>query len=111
MHLANLLSVKTWFSVGVRRRPEGVYDYIFTPFAVAVGMWVISAATLIIISPWTLSVIFFSGIGALAFLTTGPFEDSNISKPSVLDLILSFVCIASLMEMVQTRKVRGGGYD
>ena len=80
MNLANLVSIRTWFSVGARRRPQGVYDWIFTPFAVAVGIWVITAATLIIISPWTLSVVFFSGVVALAFLTTGPFEGSDIKN-------------------------------
>ena len=94
MNLANLISIRTWFSVGSRRRPQGIYDWIFTPFAVAVGVWVITAATLIIISPWTLSVIFFSGVVALAFLTTGPFEGSDTSKPSLIDIILALISIA-----------------
>jgi hypothetical protein len=67
MNLANLISVRTWFSVGARRRPSGIYELIFTPFAVLIGAYVIIAATLIIITPWTLSVLFFSGIGALGF--------------------------------------------
>jgi TRAP transporter 4TM/12TM fusion protein len=94
MNLSKLLSLQTWFSVGARRRPTGIYEWIFTPFAVAVGVYVISAATLIIISPWTLSVLFFSGIGALGFLTTGSFEHSNSEKPSFLDLVFASLCIA-----------------
>ena len=94
MNLAALFSVKTWFSVGVRRRPQGILEWIFTPFAVAVGAYVITAATLIIISPWALTVLFFSGIGALAFLTTGATEDSNADKPSILDVALALVCVA-----------------
>ena len=94
MNLANLVSIRTWFSVGARRRPQGVYDWIFTPFAVAVGIWVITAATLIIISPWTLSVVFFSGVVALAFLTTGPFEGSDINKPSSVDIIFALLSIS-----------------
>ena len=54
MALQGLLSAKTWFSVGARRRPEGWYFWVFTPFAVGVGIFVISAATVIIIAPWTL---------------------------------------------------------
>ena len=94
MNLANLVSIRTWFSVGARRRPQGIYDWIFTPFAVAVGIWVITAATLIIISPWTLSVVFFSGVVALAFLTTGPFEGSDIKKPSSVDIIFALLSIS-----------------
>ena len=94
MNLANLISIRTWFSVGARRRPQGIYDWIFTPFAVAVGIWVITAATLIIISPWTLSVVFFSGVVALAFLTTGPFEGSDINKPSSVDIIFALLSIS-----------------
>jgi len=94
MNLSVLLSLKTWFSVGARRRPQGVYEWIFTPFAVAIGIYVIMAATYVIISPWTLSVLFFSGIGALTFLTTGAFEDSKIERPSLIDLILAGLCLA-----------------
>jgi len=94
MSISSFISLKTWFSVGARRRPSGVYELIFTPCAVLVGVYVIVAATVIIISPWTLSVLFFSGIGALGFLTTGSFEDSNIEKPSFLDMILALLCVA-----------------
>ena len=59
MKFPSFFSLQTWFSVGVRRRPAGIYELIFTPFAVLVGAYVIIAATLIIISPWTLSVLFF----------------------------------------------------
>ena len=94
MKLSNLISINTWFSVGARRRPQGIYDWVFTPFSVAVGIWVITAATLIIITPWTLSVIFFSGIIALAFLTTGPFENSDVSKPSAFDIFFALTSIS-----------------
>jgi TRAP transporter 4TM/12TM fusion protein len=103
MNLPELLSIKTWFSVGARRRPLGIYEWIFTPFAVVIGIYVILAATYIIITPWTLSVLFFSGIGALGFLTTGAFEDSKVDKPSFLDMGLAIMCIAfGLYFAVQT---------
>ncbi len=94
MKLSAIFSLSTWFSVGARRRPRGIYDIIFTPFAVVIGVYVISAATVVVISPWTLTVLFFSGIGALTFLTTGSFEHSNVDKPSVMDFILGLLCLA-----------------
>ena len=94
MKFSSFFSLQAWFSVGVRRRPAGIYELIFTPFAVLVGAYVIIAATLIIISPWTLSVLFFSGIGALGFLTTGSFEHSDVEKPSFVDIILALLCVA-----------------
>jgi hypothetical protein len=33
----SLLSAKTWFSVGARRRPSGWHAWVFQPFALAVG--------------------------------------------------------------------------
>ena len=90
-----LLSVKTWFSVGARRRPSGLYRWIFLPFALALGVYVISAATFVIIAPWTLAVLFLSGMMALGFLTTGAFEDSDSEQPSALDLALAALSIAA----------------
>ena len=94
MNQVALFSLKSLFSVGARRRPHGIYSLIFTPFAVAVGAYVIAAATLIIISPWALTALFFSGVGALAFLTTGSFESSNADKPSIVDMALALLCLA-----------------
>jgi TRAP transporter 4TM/12TM fusion protein len=84
-----------WFSVGARRRPQGIYYWVFTPFAVAVGVYVITAATYIIIAPWALTVLFFSGMAALGFLTTGAFENSVSERPSVLDVILALLSVAA----------------
>lgn len=89
-----IFNLNTWFSVGARRRPIGIYDWIFTPFAVIVGVYVISAATYIIITPWMLAVLFFSGIGSLGFLTTGAASNSNTIKPSVCDIILAGLCLS-----------------
>ncbi|MDP6427376.1 MAG: TRAP transporter fused permease subunit [Rhodospirillales bacterium] len=65
------------------------------PFALAVGIFVITAATAIIISPWTLAVLFFSGMSALAFLTTGATQSSRLDRPTFLDLVLASVSIAA----------------
>ncbi|MAF47642.1 MAG: C4-dicarboxylate ABC transporter [Rhodospirillaceae bacterium] len=84
-----------WFSVGARRRPQGIYYWVFTPFAVAVGIYVISAATYIIIAPWALTVLFFSGMAALGFLTTGAFEHSISERPTVIDVLLALLSVAA----------------
>ena len=89
-----IFSAKTWFSVGVRRRPSGLYRWVFMPFAVALAIYVISAAAFVIIAPWTLAVLFLSGMLALTFLTTGPFEDSDPAKPSGVDLVLAVLSLA-----------------
>ena len=93
MPLGQILSVRTWFSVGNRRRLQGVYYWAFVPFALAVGIFVIMAATAIIIRPWTLAVLFFSGMAALAFLTTGATQQSRLDRPTLLDLVLALVSI------------------
>ncbi|MDP6427924.1 MAG: TRAP transporter fused permease subunit [Rhodospirillales bacterium] len=91
----SLLSPSMWFSVGARRRPQGIYYWVFTPFAVAVGIYVISAATYIIIAPWALTVLFFSGMAALGFLTTGAFEHSISERPTVIDVLLALLSVAA----------------
>jgi TRAP transporter 4TM/12TM fusion protein len=93
--LIRLLSLSTWFSVGARRRPAGVFRWIFLPFALLVSVYVIAAATFIIIDPWTLSVLFFAGMLALTFLTTGAFDYSDRRRPSPLDLALATLSLAA----------------
>lgn len=89
MTLSQLFSAKTWFSVGARRRPTGRLKWLITPVAAILAVYVIAAATVIIISPWTLSVLFFTGMAAIGFLTTGAFAHSNMDRPSVPDWCLA----------------------
>jgi TRAP transporter 4TM/12TM fusion protein len=95
MRVSQILSVDTWFSVGARRRPQGVYYWVFTPFALAIAIYVISAATWIIIDPWTLAVLFFAGMAALGFLTTGATKHASLDKPSLFDIALAVISIAA----------------
>lgn len=95
MALNALLSLKTWFSVGIRRRPVGVYRWIFLPLALVVSVYVIAAATFVIIDPWTLTVLFFTGMLTLAFLTTGAFEHSDSKRPSYMDVALAVVSLVT----------------
>ena len=87
-------SIDTWFSVGVRRRPTGLFFWIFAPFALAISVWVIAAAAFIIISPWTLAVLFFSGMAALAFITVGATRQSPTDRPPPVDMALAALSVA-----------------
>jgi TRAP transporter 4TM/12TM fusion protein len=74
-----------WFSVGVRRKPTGWLVWVVTPLAVALAVYVIVAATVLIIAPWELTAIFLCGIITLAFLSVGAFPNSDPDKPHPLD--------------------------
>ena len=80
-----LLDPVTWFSVGVRRRPTGWLKWMVTPLAVALAVYVIVAATAVILQPWTLVAVFLMGIMTIAFLTTGAFPNSNPDQPHPVD--------------------------
>ena len=94
MSRSNFLSVETFFSVGARRRPQGIFRWIFAPFALAVSVWVIAAATYVIITPWTLAVLFFSGMSTLAFLTVGATKNSRTDRPPITDMVLAAISVA-----------------
>ncbi|MGH6768478.1 MAG: TRAP transporter permease [Xanthobacteraceae bacterium] len=74
-----------WFSVGARRKPTGWLVWVVTPLAVALAVYVIVAATVLIIAPWELTAIFLCGIITLAFLSVGAFPTSDPERPSLLD--------------------------
>lgn len=86
---------KIWFSVGVSRRPRGWLVWVVTPLAVALAVYAIIAATVLIIAPWTLVAVFLSGVIAIAFLTVGASPHSNPNRPSVLDYALSLASFAT----------------
>jgi len=86
-----ILDPKIWFSVGVSRRPKGWLAWVVTPLAVALAVYVIVAATVLIIAPWMLVAVFLTGIIAIAFLTVGATPDSNPDRPSVIDYALSLM--------------------
>ncbi len=95
MQARQIFSVDTWFSVGARRRPQGIYYWVFTPFALAIAVYVISAATWVIIDPWTLAVLFFAGMSALGFLTTGATKYADLDRPAIVDMVLAALSIAA----------------
>jgi TRAP transporter 4TM/12TM fusion protein len=84
-----------WFSVGVRRRPHGWLAWCVTPLAVALAVYVITAATFVIMAPWALVAVFLMGIMGIAFLTVGAMPSSNPDHPSVLDYALALASFAT----------------
>ena len=84
-----------WFSVGVSRRPKGWLAFVITPLAVALAIYVIVAATVLILAPWMLVAVFLTGIISFAFLTVGASPNSDPDKPSVIDYALSLAAFAA----------------
>ncbi len=84
-----------WFSVGCRRRPDGWISYLIPPFAVAIAVYVILAATYIIIDPWVLTAVFLAGMMTLAFLTVGASANADTRRVPWYDLVLSLLSLAS----------------
>jgi TRAP-type uncharacterized transport system fused permease subunit len=84
-----LLDPKFWFSVGVSRRPKGWLVYVVTPVAVALAVYAIIAATVLVIAPWMLVAVFLTGVIAIAFLTVGATPQSDPERPSRIDYVLS----------------------
>jgi TRAP transporter 4TM/12TM fusion protein len=85
----------TWFSVGARRRPEGGFSIFITVFAVVTAVFVVSAATTVVVGPWTLGAVFLCGMMTIGFLTVGAFEDSDPRTPSWLDWVLALAAAAA----------------
>jgi len=83
------------FSVGVRRRPTGWLAWVVTPLAVALAVYVIVAATAVIMAPWALVAVFLTGIIGIAFLTVGATPDSNPDQPTIFDYTLSIASVAT----------------
>jgi TRAP transporter 4TM/12TM fusion protein len=90
-----LMSPETWFSVGVRRKPKGWLNWIVTPLAVALAVYTILAATVLIVQPWALVAVFLMGIMAIAFVTVGAFPDSDPERPHFVDYALAFASFAN----------------
>jgi len=95
MAISHILNPAVLFSVGVRRRLTGWLAWVVTPLAVALAVYVIVAATAIIMAPWALVAVFLTGIMAIAFLTVGATPRSNPDWPTILDYTLSIASVAT----------------
>jgi uncharacterized membrane protein len=78
-----LFDYKVLYSIGVRRRLTGWLAYLVAPLAVGLAVYVIAAATVLIIAPWALVAIFLCGMMTIAFLTTGANPTSNPERPTL----------------------------
>lgn len=87
--------IDLFFSVGARRRPDGVVAWLILPFAIAIGAWVIYAALFAIIDPLAHSIIFACGMLALLFLVCGPRPSSHPVRPHWTDWVLSAASLAA----------------
>lgn len=94
-HINTLFDPELWFSVGCRRRPRGWIGYLVPPFAVLITIYVILAATYIIIDPWVLTAVFLAGMMTLAFLTVGATANANTEHVPWYDLMLSLLSLIS----------------
>ena len=83
------------FSVGVSRRPRGWLAYVVGPLAVAIAVYVIVAATVLIIAPWVLTAVFLCGMMAIAFLAVGATPKSNPDRPTIIDFGLSLASLTT----------------
>ena len=95
MALKILLDPGLWFSVGCRRRPAGLIGHLIPPFAAAVAVYVIVAATYIIIDPWVLTAVFLAGMMTIAFLTVGMSSKSDAERVPWYDVGLSLLSLAT----------------
>ncbi|HEY8579424.1 MAG TPA: TRAP transporter fused permease subunit [Beijerinckiaceae bacterium] len=95
MALSRVLDPWFWFSVGRPRHLQGWLKQAVNVAAVALAIYVILAATVLIIDPWVLTAIFLCGTMSIAFLVVGANESSDPVKPSVIDYGLSAAAFAS----------------
>ena len=93
-----------WFSVGVSRRPKGWLMWVMTPLAVGLAVYVIVAATVLIMAPWTLVAVFLTGIIAIAFLTVGASPHSNPDRPTGIDYALSLASLGRAPLVVELKQ-------
>src|SRR5690606_35121914 len=82
------------FSVGARRKPKGWVAWVVPPFAFAIALWVIYAAIIAVIDPWTLTSTFFAAMMTLVFLSIGATEGIDQDKLPVIDLLLAALSLA-----------------
>lgn len=95
MAKTRIWSVDFWFSVGLIRQPKGWLSWVIQPLAVALALYVILAATYVIIEPWIMTATFLCGMMTIAFLAVGATPNSDPEKPSIIDYVLSLGALAA----------------
>jgi TRAP transporter 4TM/12TM fusion protein len=96
LSVPRIFALRTWFSVGIRRKPEGWLKWFVILWATGIGAYAVWAATIAIIDPWELTSIFLTASFVLLFLTIGPFPTSDEVHPNPLDWLMAGVSVALL---------------
>ncbi|MBK18622.1 MAG: C4-dicarboxylate ABC transporter [Rhodospirillaceae bacterium] len=91
-----LFRFDTWFSIGVRRKPQGWLGHAVTAWGAAIAGFVIYCA-IIFIDPWRLSATFLCAMLALVFIMVGGSPRSDPHKPAILDWVMSAIAVATLV--------------
>ena len=68
---------------------------MITPFAAGLAVFVVLAATVVVMDPWQLGAVFIMGMMTLAFLTVGARAGSDPRHPSAIDWGLSLASLVT----------------
>lgn len=91
-----LFRFDTWFSIGVRRKPQGWLGHAVTAWGAAIAFFVIYCA-IYFIDPWRLSATFLCAMLTLVFIMVGGSPRSDPEKPAIHDWLMSAVAVATLV--------------
>ncbi len=94
MRMASPLSLDFWFSVGAPRRVGGWLGHAINALAVIIAIYVVLAATVLILDPWVMTALFLCGVMTIAFLVVGATQYSDPERPTIADFILSAASFA-----------------
>lgn len=94
MSLGKIATLGFWFSVGAPRRLQGWLKHVVDVLAVIIAVYVVLAATWLIIDPWLMTATFLTSVMTIAFLVVGAGENSDPVHPSIIDYILSAASLA-----------------
>lgn len=95
MALPRIFSIWFWFTVGSPRQLQGWLTQVVKVLSVALAVYVILAATVLIIDPWVLTAIFLCGTMTIAFLVVGASGNADPERPSPIDYALSLASFSS----------------
>jgi TRAP transporter 4TM/12TM fusion protein len=83
------------FDTGIRRRPSGSLGQFIRFFGAALSLWVLYSATYSRLDALSITISFYSGMLALAFLIISPSANSGGEKVSIVDIVASVLSIAT----------------
>lgn len=88
-------SVKAFFSTtGARRQLRGPLRHVVHAYAAIIAILVVYTTVLTYVDLFAMTIAFLSAMLSLVFLTIGPLESSNRTRPNVVDIAASLAAIA-----------------